>query len=330
MTAVLSAQATDSGPLSLFGVDPTTYRRSPLHDPERTYPETNCYADLLIELLHAHGDEPLAGLSCVLGLAFEGDQFTFFKPEPAALRTLYGLDIHEIQLYRPLVDVAGEQLAAGKAVLVEVDGFFLPDTAATSYRREHVKTSCAMDAIDVAGERLRYFHNAGRFELEGEDFRGIFRLGRAFSDDVLPPYTELVRFDAGPRLEGEALRTAALALLRGHLARRPATNPFPRFAIQLADALPELLAGSAAQYHDYAFATARMFGAAFEVCAGHVAWLLGDAGEPAVGSLRELVDGAKVLSFRLARRKPFDPEPIVASLAVAWDDAQRVLDDVVA
>ena len=100
---------------------------------------------------------------------------------------------------------------------------------------------------------------------------------------MLPPYTELVRFDAGPRLRGDELRAAARELLRGHLARRPATNPFERFGAQLAADLPELLAGDAARYHDYAFATVRMSAPAFEITASHVDWLLGDDGRGRVG-----------------------------------------------
>ena len=33
------------------------------------------------------------------------------------------------------------------------------------------------NSIDLAERRLGYFHNAGYFELEGDDFDGVFRLG---------------------------------------------------------------------------------------------------------------------------------------------------------
>ena len=46
-----------------------------------------------------------------------------------------------MQPYRALPDQIAEQLAAGRTMTVELDAWFLPDTAATSYRREHVKTS---------------------------------------------------------------------------------------------------------------------------------------------------------------------------------------------
>jgi hypothetical protein len=260
---------------------------------------------------------------------FEGDQWTFFKPFPGDLEELFGVDIHEMQPYRPLPQQIEEQIRAGRTLIVELDSFYLPDTAATSYRTDHVKSSAVMEGIDQAGERLVYFHNAGLYELEGEDYRGVFRLGREFSPDVLPPYTEIVRFDSGPRLEGEDLRQAALGLLRHHLARRPRENPFNAFGEQLARALPGLLAGDAAAYHDYAFATVRMVGSAFGVCSAHVEWVLGDACAPAAERLDEIVDGCKTLSFKLARRREFDPEPAVAALAGAWDEAFARLDEAV-
>ncbi len=230
--------AASDGFVSLLGLDPAGYRPHLLHGPERTYIETNCYTDILIEFLHARGDEPLAMMGCVLRVDFEGDQWTFFKPLPEHLERLYGVDIHEMQPYRPLPEQIAEQIALDRTIVVELDSWYLPDTAATSYRREHVKSSVVAEAIDPDGERLRYFHGPGYHELEGEDYRGIFRLGRPFSEDVLPPYTELVRFDAGGSLTGDVLRAAARELLIENLARRPQPNPFERFGAQLTADLP--------------------------------------------------------------------------------------------
>jgi hypothetical protein len=319
-----------TGRVSLLGLKPASYLPHALHAPERTYVETNCYTDVLIELLHAGGCEPLAALGATVRIDFEGDQWTFFKPFPQDLELLFGVDVHEMQPYRPLPEQAAEQIAAGRTLIVELDSWYLPDTAATSYRSEHVKTSVAIEAIDCGGERLRYFHAAGLYELAGEDYRGVFRSGRAFSEDVLPPYTELVRFDAGARLDADELRAAARTLLAGHLARRPATNPFTRFAAQLERDLPRLLDGDASDYHAYAFATVRMAGSAFEVTASHAEWLLDDAAGPACEALRRIVEGCKVLSFRLARRRAFEPQEMLASLAQAWEEAMARLDAVVA
>jgi len=45
--------------VGLLGLDPAAYTPSALHHPDRTFPETNCYVDLWIELLHALGIDPL-------------------------------------------------------------------------------------------------------------------------------------------------------------------------------------------------------------------------------------------------------------------------------
>jgi uncharacterized protein DUF1839 len=311
---------------SLSGHEPVEYRPHRLHGEGRSYPETNCYADLLIELLHACGYEPMAMFGHLVRMDFEGDQWTFFKPPPEDLERLFGVDIHEMQPYRPLPAQIAEQLERGRTIIVELDSFYLPDTVATSYRTSHVKSSVAADAIDPESETFRYFHGAGLHELTGQDYRQVFRLADEFSDDVLPPYTEIVRFDAGPPLSDDALREAAAAILRGHLRRRPSENPMERFGEQLAGELPALLTGSLDDYHAYAFATVRMAGAAFEVAASHTQWLLGTDAEPAAGALLEIVDGCKALSFRLARRRPFDPAQLLAGMADGWARAMDALD----
>jgi hypothetical protein len=69
-----------------------------------------------------------------------------------------------------------------------------------------------------------------------------------------------------------------------------------------------------------------MVGSAFEVGASHVSWLLQDAGAPAAAAMERIVEGSKALSFKLARRRAFDPEPAIAELASAWDEAFAALD----
>ncbi|MGA9859386.1 MAG: DUF1839 family protein [Solirubrobacteraceae bacterium] len=305
---------------SLSGRDPDGYRPHRLHGSGRSYLETNCYSDIIIELLHACGYEPLAAFGHLVRMDFEGDQWTFFKPPPDDLEALFGIDIHEMQPYRPLPLQIAEQLELGRTIIVELDSWYMPDTASTSYRTTHVKTSIAADAIDPEGERLHYFHSAGLFALSGEDYRGIFRIG-AEDPAVLPPYTELVRFDAGERLDGEHLRAAALQILRHHLGRRPKSNPFERFGAQLQGRLPELLGGELDEYHAYAFATVRMAGSAFEIAADHARWLFGEEVAEVHTAMGEIVDGCKALSFRLARRRAFDAEAPIAGLAAAWERA---------
>ena len=312
--------------VSLWNLERDQHVVHPLHATDRTYVETNCYADVLIELLHARGDEPLAMLGSIVRTDWEGDQFTYAKPLLADLDRLYGVEIHEMLPYRTIPEHIEEQLAAGRTVLIEIDGFYLPDTAATSYRREHLKTTIAPEAIDRAGEWLRYFHNAGYHELSGEDFRGAFRLLDHFTADVMDPFIERVSFDAGGRLEGAALRDAARSLLDHHFARRPRRNPFAAWAASLAADLPRLLEGTVEEYHEYAFVTARMVGSAFELLADHVEWVLGADGQPAAAALRRVVEGSKTVSFRLARRRPFDPEAALEVMIRAWDEGMAALE----
>ena len=315
---------------SLFDLDAGTYQVHAVHGPGRTYTETNCYTDIIIEMLHGRGDEPLAALGCLVRMDFEGDQWTFFKPPPEDLEALFGIDIHEMQPYRPLPLQIAEQIDSGRTIIVELDSWHLPDTASTAYHRAHVKSSVIPEAIDLERGWMRYFHNAGLYELEGDDYLGLFRLDAEPSPEILPPYTELVRFDAGPRLQGAPLRDAARVSLRRHLEHRPQTDPFERFGEQLARELPVLLEAGPEAYHAYAFATVRMVGAAFELAEAQAKWLLGaDAAVP-LAAMRTVVDGCKVLGFRLARRRPFDPEPVLATLSEGWRQAIAALEEVIA
>src|SRR4029079_1878071 len=77
----------------LAELDPATYVPHRLHGADRLFAETNCYVDVWIELLHAHGLEPAAMLAFCAAIDWEGDQWTFFKPPHADLEALYGVEI---------------------------------------------------------------------------------------------------------------------------------------------------------------------------------------------------------------------------------------------
>ena len=311
--------------------DPATYRPHPLHWPDRLFQETNCYTDLWIELLHARGDEPLAMLGFVTVADFEGDQWTFFKPPPEALERLYGLEVQEFVVYRTLPEHLETQAELGRTVIVEVDSYYLPDTAGRSYRETHEKSSIAVAAIEPSAERLVYFHGPGLFELEGEDYRNLLRVGRDFSGDVLPPYIELVRSDRLPRPDRDALRPLAEELLTLQLDRRPTTNPVRRFGERLAADLPFLQARGERAFHEYAFVTARQCGAAWEVAQSFLEWLDDGAGGYASAASRfgELAGASKTLLFKLARAtstgRELDVAQPIGALADLWDGAMAAL-----
>ena len=45
--------------------------------------------------------------------------------------------------------------------------------------------------------------------------------------------------------------------------------------------------------------------------------------------LQRIIKGRKILSFRLARRRAFEPEAALTALATAWDEAMGLLDGAV-
>ena len=44
---------------SLLGLDPSSYRPHPVHLPPRAYVETNCYTDIIVELLRSGTGDPV-------------------------------------------------------------------------------------------------------------------------------------------------------------------------------------------------------------------------------------------------------------------------------
>ena len=190
------------------------------------WPTTNCYIDVWTLMLASWQLDPIAGLGVTVAQDYEGDQFTFFKYQHDDLEQLYGVVVGELTIYPSWEDRFTEQTRIGRLALVEVDGYYLPDTRATSYRTQHTKTTIGIDTIDVAQGRLGYFHNVGHYDLGGEDYDGIFRRlpHQAQVDDVLPPYVEFVK-RRWPPLAGAALSDAVIGLLRRHLRRRPDANP---------------------------------------------------------------------------------------------------------
>jgi hypothetical protein len=232
--------------------------------------------------------------------------------------------VQELSIYDSVEAHAIEQAARGRAVLVEVDGFYLPDTRGVSYQRQHTKTTIAINRIDLVSRSLEYFHNAGFFALDSEDYDGVFtKLPQQSRDEILFPYVEFVRFN-GEALQDQALRAAALARLREHFARRPERNPVRAFAKAIG-AQAEAVAKRAPDFfHAYAFNTLRQLGANFELCGSHLNWLF-PAGEAdgAVAAAKAISGGAKSLQFQLARavaRKRFSGlDEALAPVADAYD-----------
>ena len=122
-------------------------RRS-LHAGQGVWDESNCYLDVIIEMLLELGHEPEAALAVTLAGDWEGDQWTFCKFNDEDLRVLYGIDIQELNPWDRLHDHVQHQVRCGNPVLIEVDAWHLPDTRGSAYHRSHVRTTIAV----MAGE----------------------------------------------------------------------------------------------------------------------------------------------------------------------------------
>ncbi|HYK05511.1 MAG TPA: DUF1839 family protein [Thermoanaerobaculia bacterium] len=308
----------------ILDLDPKTYNRHAIHGEGRVWAETNCYVDVWVELAHALGYEPRAALPFTFTIDFEGDQWTFFKFPLEDLYELFGLDVHELAIYRPLTAHIEEQLQRGRPVLVELDSYYLPDTAGTAYKLAHVKSTVAAVKIDVEQQMLGYFHNQGYYELHGDDFAGALRTNEPHDTAMLPPYTEFVKIRDVDGGDG-ALLARSLALFRKHLELVPAANPFHAFKTRFEKDLQQLLHESLETFHNYSFATLRQYGACFELASTYLQWLTsqGEEGlEEPTRDFLEISESAKTMQFQLARsmarHKPLDLAPLDA-MAERWE-----------
>lgn len=306
----------------------------PLHDPSRAWPETNCYVDLWIELLHAMKLDPVACFGFTLSTDFEGDQWTFFKPSFSDLYELYGVDVQELTVWRSLLDHVREQVSRKRLVLVETDSFHLPDLHATDYRKHHAKTTIAIDSLDEAAGRVGYFHNAVYHELDGEDFEVLFRKG-GYSIGAgvagLPPYAEFVKIDRVIVRPFAELVELGKRFLGREIARRPKQNPLTAFRERFPVDAAWLAERDLPSFHAYAFATIRQLGACYELAAEHLRWI--DREDPAhvaaADHFEAISTGAKALLFKVARmvnskKKPSFDETI-AAMETAWASGMETI-----
>jgi hypothetical protein len=315
--------------MKVIDLDADHYTRHMLHAEDRVWVEKNCYVDIWIELVHALGCEPLAMLPFVNAIDFLGDQWTFFKPKHDELRSLYGIDVQELNCWRSLIEHAEEHLGAGRLIATEADAWWLPDVTGTDYRTQHTKSSIVLNDLDVEGRTLGYFHNAGYFRLDGEDFARTFRLDIPPDPAFMPFFAELVGIDALQRLSEPELKARSATLLAKHVAGMPADNPVERFAARFQRDLPYLQDKGLAYYHAWAFATVRQLGAAAELSALHLRWLDAERHAGAAAAWDRINQGAKAFILKAARavnsRRALDATAYFDEWARAWQDARDQL-----
>ncbi len=308
--------------VSVFGLEPATYTRHALHGEGNQWVEKNCYIDVWIEALHAAGLEPLALMPFTLASDFDGDQWTFYKPPHGEIQELYGVSVQELNVYKPILEHSLYHAARGRLVFTEADAFFMPDTQGTDYHTHHTKSTIAIESIDVERRELRYFHNAGYYELSGDDFVQLFRLEAAPDPTFLPLFAELAKFDRVERLPRAELAARSERLLSTWFSRRPTQNPLERHGEQFPRDIEELRTKGIDAYHAYAFASIRQCGSNFELLAAHLRWL-GGPYEAAAAHFDAISLGSKAMILKGARavssKKPFDFSETFRELARSWE-----------
>ncbi len=311
----------------ILSLNPSGYQRHRIHTQERDWAETNCYVDIWIELLHAMGLEPIAAMPFTLAIDFEGDQWTFFKFPLADLHAIYGLDVQELAVWKDLPDHIEEQVGLGRPVVVELDSFYLPDTAGMAYKLAHVKSSVSVNEIDIGNRHLGYFHGQGYFHLDGDDFLDVFNLNSAPDPARLPPYVEIVKSRARKPLSSDRQYEISIQLLQKQLTLVPENNPFESFLERFKIDLEWLRQQDLEVFHKYSFATLRQFGACFELAANYLQWLSqqGESGLADIEvSIKSISETAKIYQFQLARAisrgKDLDLSP-VEKMREQWEAA---------
>ncbi len=297
-----------------------------LHRGERAWPETNCYIDVWLEVLNALGLDPLAALNTVFAIDFDGDQWTFFKPSHDAVFSLYGLDVQELNPWKSLLENALTQLRLGRIVLTEADAYYLPDTKGTDYRAKHTKTTIGIQAIDLEQRAMWYFHNAGYYKLDGEDFEALMRLGNLHDPNHMPFFVEFIRLDRIKRLAAPELVAASKEQLKKYLEKAPRENPVTRWKAQFPADVAAMQEGGMEAFHAYAFANYRQLGSAFEIAAFYLDWL--EAHEPGqgwqeIGTHFQAISGeVKSMVLKTARtvatKRPVDFSPMLDEIEKRW------------
>jgi len=316
--------------LKILDIQPESYVRHKIHLQERDWAETNCYVDVWIELLHALKLDPMPAMAFSLTPDFEGDQWTFFKFQLNDLYDLYGLEVQELVIWKSLLENLAEQVALGRPVLVELDSMFLPDTAGTAYHEAHVKSTVAINLLDIENKRLGYFHAQGYYELSGNDFDEVFALPEANTKMVLAPYVEFVKTHQLVKRSDDELRSIARKKVTRQLKQLPDTNPFKKFQQRFEKDFTWLLEQPTEKFHEYAFVTFRQFGACFEVAANFIEWLEGktEHSSKLIELYKHLSNITKVYQFQLARalaRKKMVDLKVFDELAATWEEARSLL-----
>lgn len=332
---MISAQATAITGADPIGprtghITPDAFRPHSMHATERIWSETNCYVDLWVELIHLLGADPRPAMASVLDARFDGLQWSFVKPQTEDLRDLYGIRVDEMNVWKPFHEHLIDNLTHGYLSTVEVDSHWLPDTAGTTYRAEHGKTTIVPLTIDPTRRTMIYLHNAGCYDLSGDDFDGC--LGIDGHAPLLPPYLEQVAVDVDRLDAGPAAGDRDLKRIRDHFARRAPGNPVADLGRRVVTEVDWVRSAGPEAFHLWSFGTFRQVGATAEIAADIARYLVERGVGDAAGAIEPFIavaTAAKSGQFRMARAargRAVDLTETVDAMADGWAAAVDALD----
>ena len=274
--------------LRVWDLDAGAYARHALHRGDRAWPEVELLRGPLGRTAPCGGRRAAGRAALHARRRRRGRSVDLLQVSVSRSRALYGVDVFELNIWRPL-PIHISRAARPGPPRHRRSGRLLPARHGghARIRREHVKTSIGIQALDAQRRRLGYFHNAGYYELLGGRLRWRLPPRRPPADPMyLPPYVEVAKLDARPRRVGpRAASTRRWRCFAAHLARRPTENPFRRYAAAFPPTSNGSPANPSARFHGYAFATLRQCGAAFELAAAYLRWLEA-VGERGLASVR--------------------------------------------
>ena len=221
--------------------------------------------------MHALGLEPLAMLPFVVAHRLRGRSVDVLQA--AARRAARALRPRRAGAQRAGARCSSTRSStsrAGKLISTEADAFWLPDTAGHRLPAPaHQDDDRASRTSTSSARRLGYFHNAGYYALEGEDFAQTVPPRRAArsrrSCRSSPSSCASIAWCTRPPDELRAMSRALLA----QAPRAPAGGQSGRALRRSASRAT--CRGSPSEglafYHAWAFATVRQLGAAMELAA---------------------------------------------------------------
>jgi len=201
--------------------------------------ETNCYVDVWIELLHAWGFEPLAALPFNRGPpTLKGTSGPFLQVfRCLTLRTLFGLDVQELAIWRPRSwgtsrsRWAWDVPVSRRARFLSSAGHRRGPPISKQHQKSTGRRRCDWTS---RGRRLGYFHGQGYYEgWEADDFPSASSAWRPRARSSLSAPLRGIR-EASRGAAAESVESLvgifALASLQTAVdASCRRTNPFVRF-----------------------------------------------------------------------------------------------------